>query len=97
MGTLDIAIDHPIQENATSCLVLIEPELLSYEHAAQFLGISRATLYKVHSTDMIGPRPVQLGSRELWRRRELISWVAMGCPSREVWESETKGKANASL
>jgi len=64
--------------------------LLSAEDAATLLGVSRSHFYGLHSSGRLGPLPVRLGKRSLWRRDELESWVASDCPARQCWE-EMKG------
>ena len=67
--------------------------LLSADKAARLLGIGRSQFYLLNSNGGLGPLPVRLGRRNLWRRLELQAWVAKGCPAREQWvdrESEEK-------
>jgi predicted DNA-binding transcriptional regulator AlpA len=63
------------------------PLLLNSDAAAGFLGVGRATLYRL---DMAGrvPRPIHLGRLRRWSRPELRRWVEAGCPARERWESK---------
>jgi len=61
------------------------PALLSTEAAARFLGIGRTLFCSMVSDGRMGPLPVRLGNRTLWRRRELSAWVDGGCPVRERW------------
>jgi len=62
-----------------------EPLLLDAKQAASILGISRTLLYSMHSSGQLGPLPVRLGRRALWRHDELKDWVVAGCPSRRLW------------
>lgn len=32
------------------------------------------------------PAPLRLGGSKKWRRSEIESWVAAGCPTRAEWE-----------
>ena len=59
--------------------------LLSATQAARALGISRTTLYGLHSSGRLGPLPVKLGRRTLWSVDELKRWVEAGCPPRDKW------------
>ena len=59
--------------------------LLSAQDAAELLSITRSHFYALHSSGRLGPLPIQLGRRTLWRREELVNWVAAGCPVREKW------------
>ena len=65
----------------------IVPLLLDAEEAATLIGVSRAHLYALYSSGRLGPTPVRLGKRSLWRRDELESWVASDCPSRQQWQA----------
>ena len=50
--------------------------------AAELLGISRAQLWKLHSSGKM-PRPVRLGAKATrWRVDELRAWLKAGCPDR---------------
>ena len=59
--------------------------LLSAQDAAELLSITRSHFYALHSSGRLGPLPIQLGRRTLWRREELANWVAAGCPVRDRW------------
>ncbi len=65
--------------------VKIEPLLLSFESAAELLGISRALLYTLHSDGRLGPMVHKIGRRSLLNRKELERWVEAGMPSRTQW------------
>ena len=62
------------------------PLLLSAEAVGLLLGVSRSTVYSMHACGELGPRPIHLGRRTLWNRKELESWTDAGCPSRDVWK-----------
>jgi len=64
---------------------IANPLLLGADDAAALLGIGRTLFYSLHSSGKLGPQPLSLGRRTLWRRRELEDWVAAGCPIRERW------------
>jgi len=61
------------------------PLLLDADDAAMLLGVSRSHFYALHSSGRLGPSPVRLGKRSLWRRDELEQWVLNDCPSRQQW------------
>ena len=63
-----------------------EKLLLSAVELSKVLGISRTTVWSLHSSGLI-PLPVRLGRRTLWRVEEIHRWVDAGCPSREKWET----------
>ena len=65
--------------------VAVTPLLVSADGVAAMLGVSRRTVYSMHSTGELGPMPLTVGGRKLWRVAELNAWVAAGCPRREVW------------
>ena len=61
--------------------------LLSAQEAAGILGIGRAHLYGLHSSGQLGPLPVKLGRRRLWRADEIRDWVNAGAPPRVKWQA----------
>ena len=63
------------------------PLLLDAEASARLLGIGRSLFYALHSSGRLGPMPVRLGKRSLWRRDEIESWVAADCPARQQWQT----------
>ena len=62
--------------------------LLSAQKSAELLGIGRSLFYGLHSSGRLGPRPVRLGARSLWKRSELEAWVKADCPTRDEWMSK---------
>lgn len=60
--------------------------LVSAAEAARECRASRATWYAWLSAGRI-PAPVRIGRRTLWRRDELVQWIAAGCPGRDRWEA----------
>ncbi len=68
-----------------------EKLLLSAVETASLLGISRTSLYALHSSGRL-PLPGHLGRRTLWRKQELIDWTNARLPngelpSRQQWEA----------
>jgi predicted DNA-binding transcriptional regulator AlpA len=60
--------------------------------AATLLGISRAQLYRLHSSGRLGPQPIYLGAKApRWSVAELRDWLAGGCPNRQVWQRLREG------
>jgi excisionase family DNA binding protein len=59
---------------------------LSAEEVADALGISRAHVFKLHSSGRL-PRPVKFGRAVRWPRKDLEDWLAAGAPPRDRWES----------
>lgn len=61
---------------------------LTPEQTAAAIGVSRATLFRMHATGQI-PRPVKLSERIVrWPVDELRAWLAAGSPRRDLWEPE---------
>ncbi len=70
-----------------------KPLLLSAEQTAALLGIGRTLFYAMQSNGKLGPMPVKLGARVLWRRDEIEKWVSANCPGAERWRI-MQGKNN---
>lgn len=69
----------------------IDSLLLSAKEAAKLIGVGRSHFYALHSSGRLGPMPISLGRRTLWKREELENWVRASCPTREQWQNrETK-------
>ena len=64
---------------------LLEPLLVDAKEAGRLLGISPRHLAGMHSSGRLGPLPIALGRRRLWRTAELADWVDAGCPPRWEW------------
>jgi excisionase family DNA binding protein len=64
-----------------------KPLLLTALQTARSLGVSVATLYRLHSAGRI-PLPVKLGRSVRWNASELKKWTEAGCPGRQVWEEK---------
>jgi len=62
-----------------------EKLLISARDAAAMLGISRAFFYGMIATGRLGPAPVKLGRRRLYKIDELRDWCRAGCPARDKW------------
>lgn len=64
---------------------------LSAQEVAEVLGVSRAHVWRLHSSGRI-PKPVRLGRAVRWNRKTLEDWLEAGGPSRDQWESSYPGK-----
>ena len=62
-----------------------ESLLVSADEGARLVGVGRTHFWAMHSSGRLGPLPVKLGRRTLWRRDELEAWVKRGCPGRVKW------------
>jgi excisionase family DNA binding protein len=62
--------------------------LLDAAEVAQMLRIARSTFFTLVSAGRIGPRPVRLGRRCLYRRTEVEVWIEQGCPPLSRWKYE---------
>jgi predicted DNA-binding transcriptional regulator AlpA len=65
----------------------IEPRalLLCAKKLGRVLGVSERHVWGMHASGQLGPLPVSLGRRKLWRRIEIEQWVAGGCEPRSRW------------
>ena len=63
------------------------PELCRRDAVAELLGVGYSTVGRLARRGLL-PAAVRLGGvgRPLWRRAELLAWVAAGCPDRRTWE-----------
>lgn len=71
-------------------LIAAAPILVNAEAAASLLGISRSFFYSLHSSGELGPMPIRLREKPLWRSAELQAWADAGCPPREVWLAQSR-------
>jgi predicted DNA-binding transcriptional regulator AlpA len=67
--------------------------LISFEDTADLLGISRALLYQMHSSGILGPVPFAIGRRKLFRRDQIEAWVMANMPSRIQWLGHAPDKS----
>ena len=61
-----------------------EPLLIPDTAAAALAGVSRAHWQRLRAAGKL-PLPVRLGRKVLWRRLEIESWIAAGCPDAGTW------------
>jgi predicted DNA-binding transcriptional regulator AlpA len=61
------------------------PLLIGAAAVGQLLGVSTRQVWSMHASATLGPLPVKLGGRTLWRTAELTAWTEAGCPIRDRW------------
>jgi len=59
--------------------------LVGAKDVAKLLGVSVRSVWNMHQTGALGPLPIRLGARTLWRTADIEAWVRLGCPNRERW------------
>lgn len=62
-------------------------DFLTATEAAKLIGVGRSHFYAMHSSGRLGPMPISLGRRTLWKRKELENWVSADCPPRGQWKT----------
>ncbi len=62
------------------------PAGLRREDVAFFVGVSIAAWDRLCASGQ-APRAVRLGSRLIWRRKEILQWLDEGSPCLEAWEA----------
>ncbi|MGD8451994.1 MAG: helix-turn-helix domain-containing protein [Phycisphaerae bacterium] len=60
--------------------VAVTPELLDVHDVAAVLGCSTRSVCRLAGAGKL-PSPVKLGRLSRWRRAELLTWLAEGCPA----------------
>ena len=55
------------------------PEIVGVAQASEITGYSKNSLYQMHSKGMI-PSAIKVGSKRMFRTRELQEWVNCGAP-----------------
>lgn len=55
------------------------PEMLSAEELAEWLNISKRTVWRLKSAGAI-PNPVKIGRSVRWQRGDISAWLEKGCP-----------------
>ncbi len=65
--------------------------LLPARAAAEMCGTSERTWRTWDAAGRI-PRAINVGRAKFWRTRELETWIASGCPSRNNWDADSKGR-----
>jgi excisionase family DNA binding protein len=68
----------------------LRPLVVDTLGVARLLGLSERTVRALNASGRL-PRPLALGGRRLWSRRELEEWVDAGTPGRDRWEAHGRG------
>lgn len=71
------------------------PLLVTHKGFSALISVSLASLYRRLAAGEIGPAPLSLGGRRLFKVAEIRRWVNAGLPNRETWvamENERKAK-----
>lgn len=79
---------------AKPTLPTLTPLLLGAPAVGQLLGVSVRQVWSMLATGTLGPLPIRLGGRTLWRTAELERWVQSGCPNRDKWDDLQKATRN---
>lgn len=57
--------------------------LLTVEDVAALLQVSPRTVWRMRSSCQI-PKPIKVGGGVRWRRQDIESWIAQGCPNQAI-------------
>ena len=63
------------------------PFAVDTKEAARLCSVSERHFIKLNDEDLLGPKPVRLGTCVRWNVDELRAWLKAGCPHRERWEA----------
>ena len=73
-------------------VAMLEPLAVDARGVGELLGVSRATVFAMHSGGRL-PMPVRITPRApRWLVSELRDWLVSGCPNRQVWEKMKAAK-----
>ena len=61
------------------------PLLVDAAATAKMIGVSRATLDRMLSSNLFGPAAVRVCRRYMYRADEIRDWCNAGCPVRNKW------------
>lgn len=62
------------------------PRLVPASWLAKYLGVSRATLFRLRAAGRM-PKPVKVGGIVRWRVEDVREWVDAGCPPLNEWDA----------
>lgn len=75
--------DNPATKETETSAAL--PLLIPASRVARLLSISVRQVWNLHQSGTLGPMPLKLQGRSLWRTDELMAWVRHNCPNRGRW------------
>ncbi|MBN2589208.1 MAG: helix-turn-helix domain-containing protein [Sedimentisphaerales bacterium] len=81
----------------------LSPALLTIEQTCQLLNVSRAEFYRLKAKGKIGPQPVGLSRKYLYRKDEIENWIKAGLPNKDIWriimkkEQDYKNNVNINI
>lgn len=58
--------------------------LLSVGEVSKIVGVCERTIWRLKDSGRM-PAPVKVGRSVRWRRADIESWIACGCPSANRW------------
>jgi len=73
-------------------IIAVTPLLVNATTLGQMLGLSKSSIHKMDNNGELGPVPVKLGGRRLWRTEEISRWVMAGCLGRSKWMDSAEGR-----
>ena len=79
-------------ESRERIVIALTPCLVNAETLGKMLGVSKRTIYRMDASGELGPMPVKLGGRRLWRTQEISRWVMADCPRRMKWLDSRRGR-----
>ncbi|MFC1761808.1 helix-turn-helix transcriptional regulator [Planctomycetota bacterium] len=51
-------------------------------------GLSERTIWRLCDSAKM-PAPIRIGRSVRWRRSDILRWIQLGCPNREVFEAQS--------
>jgi predicted DNA-binding transcriptional regulator AlpA len=58
----------------------VDSVLISVDVLASMIDLSPRTVWRLLSARQI-PAPVRIGANVRWRKKEILTWIADGCPA----------------
>lgn len=64
-------------------------ELLTADEVARMCGMSKSTFLRLSNSGM-APASIKLERLRRWRRKEILAWIAAGCPRKNTKSKNTR-------